>query len=241
MNCYLPTRMPGNSGLFMLFLAVILSACDASPAVDDSDIVSPVSPDERMESVDIPVATIAEVTSPKALVRALDDRVLMKARSRAAAATPDQIKALVLARQAAEDVIALNGNVAPDVLYNMVQQANTALEPFFNAEDAIYLSAVARRLDELGLSPSDVPAVTKSLQVEGSLSKTGPCDRACTTAYINDVTQIELAYLGGLLGCTATGPGVLLCFGGVTAAKTIAMVTSTLDYTACVDACRENN
>ena len=241
MNCYQPTRMTGISGLFMLFLAVMLSACDSSSVVDHSDTVSPVSPEYHVEIVDIPVETIPAVTSPKTLVRALDDRVLMKARARAAAATPEQVRALVRAREAAKEVIALDGNVPPDVLENMVQQANTALEPFFNAEDAVYLSAVARRLDELGLSPADVPALTKSLQVEGTLSKTGPCDRACTTGYINDVTQIELAYLGGLLGCTATGPGVLLCFGGVTAAKTVAMVTSTINYTACIDACRETN
>ncbi|MEQ9104315.1 MAG: hypothetical protein RIE53_06415 [Rhodothermales bacterium] len=241
MNRYPKIQKAGIPGSITLVLAMLLAACDSSSVVDHADVISPVSPDNHIETVDIPVETIPTVTSPKTLVRALDDRVLVKARARAAAATPDQIRALVLAREAAEEVIALNGNVTPDVLDNMVQQANMALEPFFNAEDAVYLSAVARRLDELGLSPADVPALTKSLQVEGSLSKTGPCDRACTTAYINNVTQIELAYLGGLLGCTATGPGVLLCFGGVTAAKTVAMVTSTLDYTACIDACRENN
>ena len=239
MNCYQPTRKTGISGLFTLFLAVMLSACDSASVVDHSGAISPISPDNHTAVVDIPVATIPAITSPKTLVRALDDRVLMKARSRAAAATPEQVRALVLAREAAEKVIAVDGNVPPDVLENMERLAAAAIEPFINKQDAAYISAVIRRLDELGTSAEDFPPLVKSLQREGALSKTGPCDQACVGEYMNNIAMIEFAYLGGLTACAFSGPISPLCFAAATAVKTTSIVTSTLTYTTCVDACRE--
>lgn len=241
MNRYPTTQMAGVSGLLALFLAVVLSACDSSAIVDESGAPPPVSYDARVEVVNIPVEAIPAITSPKTLVRALDDRVFVKARTRAAAATPEEIRALVLAREAAEAVIAVDGNVAPDVLDNMMRQANDAIEPFINQQDAAYISAVVRRLDELGTSAEDFPSLVKTLELEGALSKTGPCDKACVAEYTNNIAMIEFAYLGGLAACTLSGPISPFCFGVATAVKTASIVSSTVAYTTCVKACREGN
>jgi hypothetical protein len=230
-----------HPGLLALALALSLSACDSASVVDHAATTSPILPEQRTASLDIPEEAIPYVTAPKTLVRALDDRVLTKARSRAAAATPDQIKALVLARQAAEEVIALNGEVAPGVLDDMVRMADAALEPFFNRKDAAYLSAVIRRLDELGMSAKEFPALVKSLELEGALSKTGPCDQACVVEYTNNIAMIEFAYLGGLAACTFSGPISPFCFGAATAVKTASIISSTVAYTTCVDLCREES
>lgn len=241
MNHYKTTRKAGFSGLLALCCALLLSACDTSAVVDPAEGISPVVPHARVEVVDLPLEAISAITSPKTLVRALDDRVFVKARTRAAAATPEQIQALVLAREAAQAVVDVNGDVPADVLNDMMRKANAAMEPFINPEDAAYLAAAVRRLNELGVTSEDVPALTKSLEVEGALAKTGPCDRACAAAYTNNIAAIELAYLGGLLGCTFSGPVSLLCFAGATAVKSITIISSTLEYTTCVDACRETS
>lgn len=239
MNRYQTTQKAGVFSVLALFLAILLSACDTSALVDGSETTPPVASDARVEVVDIPVEAIPSITSPKTLVRALDDRVFVKTRARAAAATPEEIRALVLAREAAEAVIAVNGNVAPDELDNMMRQANAAIEPFINEQDAAYISAVVRRLDELGTSADDFPSLVKTLEREGALAKTGPCDQACVAEYTNNIAMIEFAYLGGLAACTFSGPISPFCFGVATAVKTASIVTSTVTYTTCVKACRE--
>lgn len=142
-----------------------------------------------------------------------------------------QKRALNMAHARAQRVLSETTKPDADTLEELQAQLDAALSTVFDSQDMARIQAATLRLTELPMRPNDTSS--------WSLGKVDPCTDRCTENFTVDVVATEIMYMSALVGCAYTGPIAPACWGVATVSRAAELISTTVSYTNCLEACRE--